>query len=124
MLTCVCEETIAGILPYFHELISIEISHQDVYMAKIRCPHCAAINQDVSEKEPCWQCGKRLGSNLTDTDNTPKTSVPTTTNFRASNIQKLQELQDAPPKKGFAPLIGVVFFILALILMYILFVRK
>lgn len=94
-------------------------------MSNIRCPHCAAINQDVSEKEPCWQCGKTLGSKPSDSVNSPQRPEPTTTNFRASNIQRLQELQDAPPKKGLGPIIGVVMFILALIFLAVfLFISK
>jgi len=31
-------------------------------MAKIKCPHCGANNQDVTEKERCWQCDTVLGA--------------------------------------------------------------
>jgi uncharacterized membrane protein YvbJ len=31
-------------------------------MEKIRCPHCGAVNQDVTPADNCWQCGKKLGS--------------------------------------------------------------
>ena len=84
-------------------------------MAKIRCLHCAAINQDVTEKDACWQCGKPLGSKSSSSEDTTKSSAASTTNFRESNVKRLQEIQDAPPKKGLGPLIGVVMFILALI---------
>ncbi len=90
-------------------------------MAKIRCPHCAAINQDVSEKDNCWQCGKMLGGKSSYSEDSAKSSASSTTNFRASNIQRLQEIQDAPPKKGLGPLIAVVMFILALIVVAVLF---
>lgn len=30
-------------------------------MERIRCPHCGAMNQDVTPKDACWQCGKVLG---------------------------------------------------------------
>ena len=29
---------------------------------KIKCPHCGATNQDVSENDPCWQCGTVLSA--------------------------------------------------------------
>ncbi len=29
---------------------------------KIKCPHCGANNQDVTEKDPCWQCSAVLGA--------------------------------------------------------------
>ncbi|HLJ56785.1 MAG TPA: hypothetical protein VKT77_17230 [Chthonomonadaceae bacterium] len=31
-------------------------------MAKITCPHCKAVNQDVTESDRCWQCDKLLGA--------------------------------------------------------------
>ncbi len=31
-------------------------------MAKIQCPHCKAMNQDVSLDDPCWQCGTILSA--------------------------------------------------------------
>ena len=31
-------------------------------MAKIQCPHCGAINQDVSLDQPCLKCGTILGA--------------------------------------------------------------
>ena len=31
-------------------------------MDKIKCPHCGAINQDVTEQEACWNCGKSLAA--------------------------------------------------------------
>ena len=34
-------------------------------MDKIKCPHCGAINQDVTEKDTCWQCHKPLSGSAT-----------------------------------------------------------
>ncbi len=31
-------------------------------MARIKCPSCGAINQDVTEKDACWQCSAALGA--------------------------------------------------------------
>ena len=31
-------------------------------MDKIKCPHCGAINQDVTEQDTCWNCGKPLSA--------------------------------------------------------------
>ena len=31
-------------------------------MAKIVCPHCQAVNQDVSLNDPCWKCGTVLNA--------------------------------------------------------------
>ena len=31
-------------------------------MPKIKCPHCGANNQDVTEKDKCWQCDAVLGA--------------------------------------------------------------
>jgi len=30
-------------------------------MPKIKCPHCGANNQDVTEKDRCWSCEAVLG---------------------------------------------------------------
>lgn len=31
-------------------------------MPKIKCPHCGSNNQDVTEKDHCWQCDTVLGA--------------------------------------------------------------
>jgi len=31
-------------------------------MPKIKCPHCGANNQDMTEKDRCWQCETVLGA--------------------------------------------------------------
>ncbi len=31
-------------------------------MDKIKCPHCGAMNQDVTAKDNCWKCGKPLSA--------------------------------------------------------------
>ena len=31
-------------------------------MDKIKCPHCGAMNQDVTAKDNCWKCGKLLSA--------------------------------------------------------------
>ncbi len=31
-------------------------------MDKIKCPHCGAMNQDVTAQDNCWNCGKPLGA--------------------------------------------------------------
>ena len=31
-------------------------------MAKIECPHCQAVNQDISTNDPCWKCGTVLSA--------------------------------------------------------------
>ena len=31
-------------------------------MDKIKCPHCGSINQDVTEQDTCWNCGKPLSA--------------------------------------------------------------
>ena len=29
-------------------------------MAKLTCPTCSAVNQDVEPSDPCWKCNKLL----------------------------------------------------------------
>lgn len=31
-------------------------------MDKIKCPHCGAINQDVTTQDSCWNCNKPLSA--------------------------------------------------------------
>jgi hypothetical protein len=33
-------------------------------MDKIKCPHCGAMNQDVTEQDTCWNCGKPLSASV------------------------------------------------------------
>ena len=44
---------------------------------KIKCPHCGATNQDVTEKDPCWQCGTILSAPVSalNTGDGPPTSA-------------------------------------------------
>ena len=44
-------------------------------MDKIKCPHCGAINQDVTEKDTCWQCHKPLSASVTVTTAAPETET-------------------------------------------------
>ena len=37
-------------------------------MAKIQCPHCKAINENVSLDEPCRKCGTVLGAPMSSLD--------------------------------------------------------
>jgi|SRR5579862_6676755 len=45
-----------------------------VRMDKIRCPHCGAVNQDVTPKDNCWQCGKPLSADPAPADTGGETS--------------------------------------------------
>ena len=47
---------------------------------KIKCPHCGATNQDVTENDPCWQCGTILSaptSALTTAEGPPTSAANT-----------------------------------------------
>ena len=43
-------------------------------MLRIKCPHCGAGNQDATELDACWQCGKVLGDPVDRTQTIHRTS--------------------------------------------------
>lgn len=108
-------------------------------MAKIVCPHCQAVNQDVSLNEPCWKCGTVLGAPASAIDTTagPPNSAANPSEAAAppkpSKVQQaLAENQAAPqgpvyaeppnpsPNRG-ALYIGIGVFVIALIILLIIF---
>ena len=62
-------------------------------MAKIECPHCHAINQDVSLNDPCWKCGTILSAppSALETADGP----PTSTANPATETKPLTKVQQA-----------------------------
>ena len=43
-----------------NQVCNIELGVNE--LAKIQCPHCKAMNQDMTLDDPCWQCGTVLGA--------------------------------------------------------------
>ena len=63
-------------------------------MAKIRCPHCGASNQDVTEQDACWKCGQVLGA--------PGEAAPVSTSAPpaatgSSNLSSLPKVETSTP---------------------------
>jgi len=108
-------------------------------MAKIQCPHCKAMNQDVSADDPCWQCGTILGA--------PESAIDTGTGAPASEenpanksgsssapiqkqIERGQPREKVPLEQRYAPskpnyaAIAIGLTILAVIIIALLFALK
>ena len=65
---------------------------------KIKCPHCGANNQDVTEKDRCWQCDTVLGAPVIAAEPTSPTASaeqkpPTAP--RPTQVQK--QVEPTPP---------------------------
>ena len=97
-------------------------------MPKIKCPHCGANNQDVTEKERCWQCDLVLGAAPTPVD--PAQTPPTAPT--PMPVQKQVEPRvpaprpAAPPSQRRLPMvpIAIVIVLALIVLAIILFLMK
>src|SRR5436305_1734750 len=58
-------------------------------MPKIQCPHCKAMNQDVSADDPCWQCGTIL--------NAPPSAIETGTGPPTSEANSAGQTGEVSP---------------------------
>lgn len=103
-------------------------------MAKIVCPHCNAVNQDVSLNDPCWQCGTILSAPPTsiETGEGAPTSEANPANATGSSsariqrqidIEKEREANPPPPVvlQKPKPMGGVVVWVSLLVLALIVF---
>ncbi len=59
-------------------------------MAKLKCPHCGAMNQDVEASDLCWQCDFALDApKVEDVDLTkPELHTPANTPETLTQVQK------------------------------------
>ena len=108
-------------------------------MAKIQCPHCKAVNQDVGMDDPCWQCGVIIGAPLSAIDTgvgppasdanpagrTVTPSAPGQTQIERDRTRKV----DLPADKGTSrssttAIIAVVAVLLAMIVIVLWFYLK
>ena len=109
-------------------------------MDKIKCPHCGAINQDVTPQDACWNCGKPLGAKAA-------APAPTTPAANVSEAQTEPVLEAGGQKLKAQPtleervavrkserlaarrtnpavyILLVLFFILLAVILYFVFVR-
>jgi hypothetical protein len=75
-------------------------------MARIQCPHCKAVNQDVSLEEPCWQCGTILGAppSALETGVGPPSSEVNPANKTGSSSPPIQrQIERDQPQAGVPP---------------------
>jgi hypothetical protein len=75
-------------------------------MAKIQCPHCKAVNQDVSLNDPCWQCGTVLGAPVSalDTGTGAATSEANPNVAGSISSAPVQQVERDRPDEG-APIV-------------------
>lgn len=59
-------------------------------MAKVVCPHCQAVNQDVELDDPCWKCGTILGA--------PASAIDTGVGAPASDVNPANSQGSSEPK--------------------------
>lgn len=65
-------------------------------MPRVKCPHCGAGNQDATEEDICWQCGRVLGAPVTRPAN--EVTAPASTPTRVLDPSRIHELvQTSPP---------------------------
>lgn len=108
-------------------------------MPKIQCPHCKAVNQDVSPDDPCWQCGTILNApaSAIETGTGPPTSEANPSDPSAAVSPAIQKQIDradpqakVPIEQRYKPMgpnvavIAVSATILAMIIIAILFWLK
>ncbi len=92
-------------------------------MPKIKCPHCGANNQDVTEKDRCWQCEVVLGAAPALAEPTP--TAPTPSQKQVEPQTRTPRPAASSPQRRFpvAPLaIGIV--VLLIVLAVVLFLMK
>jgi hypothetical protein len=91
-------------------------------MPKIKCPHCGANNQDVTEKDRCWQCEVVLGAPPAPTDLAePTPTAPTPSQKQVESQTPTPRPAASPPQSRFpvAPHalgVGVLLIVLAVVL--------
>ena len=110
-------------------------------MDKIKCPHCGAINQDVTEQDSCWKCSQPLSaaakseapptpSSPNDAETTPvtKTSGPSGTysGLQQKTEPSLEERVAARKQERLAnrrtnPIVPIAIALVILILILILY---
>jgi hypothetical protein len=93
-------------------------------MPKIKCPHCGANNQDVTEKDRCWQCEVVLGAAPVPADLAEPTA-PTPSQKQVEPQTPTPRPAASPPQSRFpvATLaIGIV--VLLIVLAVVLFLMK
>jgi len=95
-------------------------------MPKIKCPHCGANNQDVTEKDRCWSCEAVLGdAPVPIAEPTPATPV-------AAQVQKQVEptapaprpTDSSPQRRSIAAPIAIAVVVLLILIAIVLFMMK
>jgi hypothetical protein len=91
-------------------------------MAKIKCPHCGAVNQDVTEKDACWQCNAVLGAGAAPAAPSGASSVPSEPAAQDAAVRRpsgpspLDRFLNEKPRPNRAPLAIAIALLLILLI--------
>ena len=72
-------------------------------MATIRCPHCGASNQDVTEQDACWKCGQVLGAPAAADSVETSAPPPAASSAKLSTAARMEAQAPPAPVEGNAP---------------------
>ncbi|MCW3096502.1 MAG: hypothetical protein JWL77_2120 [Chthonomonadaceae bacterium] len=94
-------------------------------MPKIKCPHCGANNQDVTEKDRCWQCDAVLGDPAPAVVAEPPAPLAAPVQKQVEPVKPAPLPVDSSPQSRFpvAP-VAIVVAVLLILLAIIFFVMK
>lgn len=102
-------------------------------MDKIKCPHCGSINQDVTEQDTCWNCGKPLSASAAVAPVSPASDANLDSGGQRLKTQPTLEERVAARKEERAaarranpavPIVIAMVVLLLIILIYFVFFRK
>ncbi len=85
-------------------------------MSRLHCPHCGTANQDITEKDSCWKCGKVLGDPISE-ENPPNLPPPKPSPY-------LLQREERPPVKKPFPIAFVVTIALVIVAVVAILMRK
>ena len=95
-------------------------------MPKIKCPHCGANNQDMTEKDRCWQCDTVLGAPVAAVaDESAATTIPAPAQKQREPMRPASLPVPSSPQSRFptAP-VAIVIMLLLIVLAIVFFVMK
>jgi len=90
-----------------------DYSRRGLVMSRLHCPHCGTASQDVTEKDPCWKCGKILGEPVSE-ENPPHLPPPKPSPYL------LQREEKPPAKRSFPIGLAVTMAVVILTILFVL----
>lgn len=94
-------------------------------MPKIKCPHCGSNNQDVTEKDRCWQCNTVLGAAPAVVEPAAAATVPTPVQKQVEPASPVPVPGVSSPQRRFpAATVPVMIVLLLIVIGIVLLVLK